>query len=86
MSSDTKMHGSLCRPDPNHPGWWFIDPSCSLGHTRGLDDLRETIKNAIGYDRVPVSIDGHPGIHWTFRTVADRDNLVERIASALEKP
>lgn len=47
------------------------------------DELREKIKTAIGYDLVPLSIRNHPEITREFRTVEDRDGLVDRITAAL---
>lgn len=46
-------------------------------------ELRELIKNAIGYDPVPLSIRDHPEIRSEFRTAEDRDGLVDRITAAL---
>jgi len=45
--------------------------------------LEALISGAIGYDLVPISVVGHPGLRWTFRTGEDRDLLVLRIAEAL---
>lgn len=48
-----------------------------------MQELQDIIKAAIGYDQVPVSIDGYPEIHWTFRTLKDRDDLVKKISHAV---
>lgn len=45
--------------------------------------LREKIKVAIGYDPVPLSIRDHPEITFEYRTITDRDGLVDRISAAL---
>lgn len=45
-------------------------------------DDREALVAAIGYEPVAVSIDGHPEVRLTYRTVEDRDGLVERILAA----
>lgn len=45
---------------------------------------RRDIEIAIGYDPVPLSIDGHPEIRWTHRTVTDRDGIVDKIMAMLE--
>ncbi|MGW9268350.1 hypothetical protein [Microbacterium sp. NPDC055599] len=47
------------------------------------DDEREALKNAIGYDPVPLSIRDHPEIRFEYRTTADRDGLIERILAAV---
>lgn len=45
--------------------------------------LRETIRTAIGYELVPLSIRDHPEITREFRTAEDADGLVDRIEEAL---
>ena len=45
--------------------------------------LREKIKVAIGYDPVKLSIRDHPEITYEYRTIDDRDGLVDRISAAL---
>lgn len=47
------------------------------------EELRETIKIAIGYEPVPLSIRDHPEIRSEYRTAEDRDGLVDRITAAL---
>lgn len=47
------------------------------------DHLRDTIRTAIGYDPVPMSIRDHPEIRAEFRTAEDADGLVDRIEMAL---
>lgn len=47
--------------------------------------LEEIIKVAIGYDPVPLSIRDHPEITFEYRTITDRDGLVERISAAIRK-
>lgn len=47
------------------------------------DHLRDTIRTAIGYDLVPLSIRNHPEIRAEFRTAEDADGLVDRIELAL---
>lgn len=47
------------------------------------DPLRATIRNAIGYELVPLSIRDHPEITKEFRTAADADGLVDRIEAAI---
>jgi hypothetical protein len=52
---------------------------------REVEDLapqRKALEAAIGYGLIPVSIAGHPDITHTFRTVKDRDDLVETILAA----
>lgn len=56
-------------------------PATDPIHTGFLETI---IKNAIGYAPISISIDGHPDIRSTFRTVEDRDNLVEWISAALK--
>lgn len=48
------------------------------------DELREKIKVAIGYAPVPLSIRDHPEIRSEYRTVEDRDGLIDRISVALK--
>ena len=45
--------------------------------------IKSAVTRAIGYDLVPVSIDGHPEIRYTYRTVEDRDRLVRDITAAV---
>lgn len=45
----------------------------------------ERIKAAIGYEPISVSIDGYPQIRETYRTVTDRDALVERLLPVLRE-
>lgn len=33
---DTSGHAPGCEPDPLHPGWWLVDPACTLEHSKGL--------------------------------------------------
>ena len=47
------------------------------------DHLRDTIRTAIGYDLVPLSIRDHQEIRAEFRTAEDADGLVERIHDAI---
>lgn len=47
------------------------------------DHLRDTIRTAIGYELVPLSIRDHPEIRKEFRTAEDADGLVDRIEEAL---
>lgn len=47
------------------------------------EDLEALLIEAIGSDPVPLSIRDHPEIRAEFRTVEDRDGLVERISNAL---
>lgn len=47
------------------------------------DPLRNTIREAIGYGLVPLSIRDHPEITKEFRTAEDADGLVDRIEAAL---
>ena len=47
------------------------------------DHLRDTIRTAIGYELVPLSIRDHPEITKEFRTAEDADGLVDRIEAAL---
>ena len=47
------------------------------------DPLRDTIRTAIGYEPVPLSIRDHPEITKEFRTAEDADGLVDRIELAL---
>lgn len=48
-----------------------------------FDKLEQVISNAIGYDPVPLSIRDHPEITFEYRTVTDRDGLVDRISKAI---
>lgn len=50
-----------------------------------MTDLKTIIRNAIGYEPVPLSIRDHPEITSEFRTAADADGLVERISKAVEE-
>ncbi|UAJ16164.1 hypothetical protein SEA_TINYMINY_73 [Microbacterium phage TinyMiny] len=45
--------------------------------------LYQKIKDAIGYELVPLSIRDHPEIKFEYRTTEDRDGLIERIMAAL---
>lgn len=47
------------------------------------DHLRDTIRTAIGYELVPLSIRDHPEITKEFRTAEDADGLVDRIELAI---
>lgn len=46
-------------------------------------ELRERLKKAIGYDPVKLSIRDHPEITYEYRTIDDRDGLVDRITAEL---
>lgn len=46
-------------------------------------ELRDAIREAIGYHPVPLSIRDHPEIRSEYRTSEDRDGLVDRISAAL---
>ncbi|MDL5351167.1 hypothetical protein [Microbacterium sp. zg-YB36] len=46
------------------------------------DADREGLIVAIGYDPVPLSIRDHPEITFEYRTITDRDGLIERILAA----
>lgn len=49
----------------------------------GRENLESLLIEAIGSDPVPLSIRDHPEIRAEFRTLEDRDGLVERISNAL---
>lgn len=48
----------------------------------GTPDDRRALELAIGYDPVKLSIRDHPEITYEFRTIDDRDGLIERILAA----
>ena len=46
------QHMADCRPDPNHPGWWFIGQGCRMPHSEGPDTglIAEVREYADGWD------------------------------------
>lgn len=75
----------------------FANPTAANNYVRGSEALSvidttprlkipedeyKALKDAIGYDLVPLSIRNHPEIRFEYRTTADRDGLIERILAA----